>query len=176
MATQNRAGGMRKGRAFLRQDHDHARCVEDALAAAAGLCAQAGERLTPLRRRVLELVWSSHQPIGAYAILNRLRIDGRAAQPPTVYRALEFLRAQGLVHRLASENAFVGCPHPGERHFVQFLICRRCGSAAELDHPRIAAAVGRSAAEIGFSIEDRVIELSGLCAPCRTAGENSNVG
>ncbi len=176
LATQNLRDTVGRGRAFLRRDHDHARCIAGALSAAAKLCAGAGERLTPLRRRVLELVWSSHQPIGAYAVLDRLRLDGRVAQPPTVYRALEFLRAQGLVHRLASENAFVGCPHPGERHFVQFLICRRCGSAAELDDPRIAKAVGRSAAEIGFSVEDRVIELRGFCAQCRTAAETPDVG
>ncbi len=154
--------------AFPRRGHDHGRCVSDALTAAAALCAREGERLTPLRKRVLEFVWSSHQPIGAYAILDRLRTEnGRAVGPPTVYRALEFLVERGLVHRLASLNAFVGCAQPGETHIVQFLICRQCGTAAELDDARVAGALARSAAELGFRIQNQVIELSGLCSHCR---------
>jgi Fur family transcriptional regulator, zinc uptake regulator len=151
---------------FPRSGHDHAQCVSHALASAAVLCERAGQRLTPLRQRVLELVWSSHQPIGAYAILDRLKEDGRSAAPPTVYRALEFLLEQGLVHRIESLNAFVGCPQPGDGHLVQFLICRKCGTAAEVEDRRVAEAIGRSAAERGFALEGRVIELSGLCEHC----------
>src|SRR5262245_4876474 len=114
--------------AFPRKGHDHDRCVTDALSAAEAVCARAGDRLTPLRRRVLELVWASHRPAGAYALLDRLREDGRGAAPPTVYRALDFLLERGLIHRIESLNAFVGCAHPGENHLVQFLICRSCGT------------------------------------------------
>src|SRR3954453_3718975 len=97
---------------FQPKDHDHADCVAAALGAAERLCARRGARLTELRRRVLELIWRSHEPIGAYALLDRLgRERGRVA-PPTVYRALEFLIAHGLVHRIASLNAFIGCVHP----------------------------------------------------------------
>ncbi|MGQ0662047.1 MAG: Fur family transcriptional regulator [Pseudomonadota bacterium] len=156
----------RPGRLFPQRGHDHARCVEGALAEASALCVGAGRRLTPLRRRVLELVWSSHQPIGAYAMLSRLKTGGRAGAPATVYRALDFLRRAGLIHRLASLNAFVGCAHPGASHLVEFLICRRCGTSAELEDKRVAEAIGRSAAQNGFDIESRVIELSGLCARC----------
>ena len=159
--TARRARGL-----FPRSGHDHAQCISDALSAAASVCEHAGERLTPLRRRVLELVWSSHQPIGAYAVLDRLRQDGRSAAPPTVYRALEFLLEQGLVHRIESLNAFVGCAHPGDGHLVQFLICRKCGTAAEVEDRRVAEALGRSAAERGFALEARVVELSGLCEHC----------
>jgi Fur family zinc uptake transcriptional regulator len=155
---------------FPRSGHDHARCVSDALDAAASLCQRAGQRLTPLRQRVLELVWSSHQPIGAYAILDRLKQDGRSAAPPTVYRALEFLLEQGLVHRIETLNAFVGCAQPGDGHLVQFLICRKCGTAAEIEDRRVVEAIGRSAAERGFALEGRVIELSGLCVHCHGGG------
>jgi Fur family zinc uptake transcriptional regulator len=155
--------------AFPRK-HDHRACVSDAIAAAEALCARLGERFTPLRRRVLELVWSSHQPIGAYAILDKLRGEGRGAAPPTVYRALDFLLAHGIVHRIASMNAYVGCQHPGEAHAVQFLICRACGMAAEIDDPALDAALARRAADVGFSIESRVVELAGLCARCKAAG------
>jgi Fur family zinc uptake transcriptional regulator len=152
--------------AFPRK-HDHEACVSDAIDAAAALCARLGERFTPLRRRVLELVWSSHQPIGAYAILDKLREEGRAAAPPTVYRALDFLLAHVIVHRIASMNAYVGCQHPGEAHAVQFLICRSCGMAAEIHDPAMSEAVARSASRVGFTIENRVIELAGLCARCK---------
>lgn len=154
---------------FPGHGHDHRQCVKEALAAASALCEQRGERLTPLRRRVLELVWSSHQPIGAYALLDQLKTDGRSAAPPTVYRALDFLRGLGLVHRIESLNAFVGCPHPGGHHPVQFMICTRCGAAAEVEDRRVAEAIGRSAAARGFALEARVIELSGQCSNCRQA-------
>ena len=159
--------GKRLRRLFPKSGHDHAHCVSAALAAAAALCERQGERLTPLRRRVLELVWSSHQPIGAYAILGQLKSDGRSAAPPTVYRTLEFLLAQGLIHRIESLNAFIGCPRPGERHLVQFMICRKCRTTAEVADERVAEAIGHSAAETGFTLEGRVIELSGLCVDCR---------
>ncbi|HJS32563.1 MAG TPA: Fur family transcriptional regulator [Alphaproteobacteria bacterium] len=164
----------RANAAFPRRGHDHGRCVSDALTAAAALCAREGERLTPLRKRVLEFVWSSHQPIGAYAILDRLRTEnGRAVGPPTVYRALEFLVERGLVHRLASLNAFVGCAQPGDAHIVQFLICRQCGTAAELDDARVAGALDRRAAALGFRVQDQVIELSGLCSQCQNEPPNA---
>src|SRR3954470_21838017 len=154
---------------FPRTGHDHEHCVSIALAAAETVCADAAERLTPLRRRVLELVWTSHRPIGAYAILDQLKEGGRSAAPPTVYRALEFLLERGLIHRIESLNAFAGCAHPGESHLVQFLICRTCGMTAELDDRRLGEAIGRSAADHGFNIQSRVVELSGICSGCQAS-------
>jgi Fur family zinc uptake transcriptional regulator len=99
-----------KQQAFHTHQHEH--CVHDALAAAEVLCAKRGVRLTAIRKRVLELVWASHQPLGAYAILDKLTNEGHKPAPPTVYRALEFLLEHGLIHRIASLNAFLGCIHP----------------------------------------------------------------
>ena len=97
--------------------HDHSQCVDSALADADALCARQGVRLTALRRRVLELVWQSHKPLGAYDILGTLsEEDGRRAAPPTVYRALDFLMENGLIHRIASLNAFIGCVRPEHSH------------------------------------------------------------
>ncbi len=123
--------------------------------------------LTPLRRRVLELVWRSHKPVGAYAILSALRRRGRAAAPPTVYRALEFLLEHGFVHRIASQSAYVGCVEPGPHHAGQFLICAKCGNAAELNDARIERAVGRRARRLGFAVERQTVEIAGLCPRCR---------
>lgn len=153
--------------AFPEREHDHDGCVSAALDTAERLCAGRGARLTRLRRRVLELVWSSHAPVGAYELLRRLAGEHGRAAPPTVYRALEFLRAHGLIHRIESLNAFVGCPDPTTNHAGQFLICRDCGAAAELDDPRIEQALARRAAELGFAVERGTVELSGLCPGCR---------
>ena len=150
--------------------HDHSHCVRDALAEAEALCARDGLRLTALRKRVLELVWASHKPLGAYDILGVLtEEDGRRAAPPTVYRALEFLLENGLVHRIASLNAFVGCNHPGEAHQGQFLICRACHAATELEQPAISRAIIDGAAGVGFVVEGQTVEVVGLCAGCKDA-------
>lgn len=150
--------------------HDHRSCVAAALGAADAVCAGRGVRLTALRRRVLELVWESHEPVGAYILLDALRAEGRRAAPPTVYRALEFLREHGLIHRIAQRNAFVGCSRPGLAHAGHFLICTGCGSVAELDDPAVATAIERSAASLGFAVGRPVVEVLGLCAHCRETG------
>ena len=149
--------------------HDHSRCVAGALDAADQVCQRDGARLTTLRRRVLELVWQSHQPLGAYDILGQLSVeDGCRAAPPTVYRALDFLLEHGLIHRIASQNAFVGCNHPGQVHQGCFLICRQCHAAIELRQPAIDAAIVAAAAEVGFAVEGQTVEVLGLCASCRS--------
>ena len=153
---------------FRPKGHDHADCVATALSAADRLCTRRGARLTELRRRVLELIWRSHEPVGAYALLERLARERGRVAPPTVYRALDFLIAHGLVHRIASFNAFIGCVHPDRAHIGQFLVCSGCGSAAELDDRRIDRAIRSGAAAAGFSVEHPVIELAGRCPQCRT--------
>jgi Fur family zinc uptake transcriptional regulator len=147
--------------------HDHGHCVASALESAEAICVARGEKLTALRRQVLELVWGGHRPTGAYDILAAMQTQtGRKIAPPTVYRTLDFLRQQGLVHRIESLNAYVGCRAPGRPHDVQFMICRRCGTAVELDDRRIARSLEAVAAAAGFVIENRVVELSGRCARC----------
>lgn len=152
--------------AFSCKKHDHQCCITDALDNAEKLCQQQNKRFTAIRRRVLELVWRRHKPIGAYEVLELLQQDNRTA-PPTVYRALEFLQQMGLVHRIASLNAYVGCAHPGEPHNGQFLICESCHSLAELDVPEITSAIEKSAASSGFQTGRQTIEIMGLCPNCR---------
>lgn len=148
--------------------HDHSQCVHNALADADTLCARHGVRLTALRKRVLELVWQSHKPLGAYDILAVLsEEDGRRAAPPTVYRALDFLQENGLVHRIASLNAFIGCVDPEHAHQGQFLICRQCHAAIELQQTAISEAIVACAGEVGFSVENQTVEVVGLCGTCR---------
>ena len=153
--------------AFQAASHDHMSCVDTALDRAAQLCGERGARLTELRRQVLTLVWRGHEPVGAYAILEALRRSHPGAAPPTVYRALEFLIEHGLIHRIESLNAYVGCPRPEQPHVSQFLICGKCGAAAELGDPAIANMVLRRAGELGFAVEQQTIEVRGLCPRCR---------
>ena len=151
---------------FRNDGHEHESCIEDALARADTLCCGRGVRLTPLRRRVLELVWSSHRAVKAYDLLAALGEGVGAAKPPTVYRALEFLMAQGLVHRIDSLNAFVGCPQPDEGHSAQFLICGDCGEVSEMNAASIDRAVAAQAAGSGFALSRTIVELHGKCPQC----------
>ena len=154
--------------AFHDGGHEHQGCIEDALARAEALCRQRGVRLTPVRRRVLELVWRSHRAVKAYDLLAALGDGAGTAKPPTVYRALEFLTSQGLVHRIDSLNAFVGCPQPGRRHSAQFLICGGCGEVSEMNAASIDRAVAEQAAGSGFALSRQIIELHGRCPHCTT--------
>ena len=133
------------------------------------MCAERQGRLTPIRRRVLELVWGSHRPIGAYDILATLQQDGRSAAPPTVYRALDFLMAHGLVHKIESLNAFVGCADPSRQHSGQFFICETCRSAAEVTDADVAQALASCAQRLGFAVKSQTVEFRGLCPACRGA-------
>jgi len=161
---------MKDAIAFSTVPHDHQNCIDTALDEAAELCARRGVRLTPLRRRVLELIWNGHQAIGAYAILDALREQNDRAAPPTVYRALEFLSAHGLIHRIESLNAYVGCIRPDHDHVGQFLICESCGATAELHDKEIAGAVGRGARRAGFRALRQTVEVAGLCPDCDRRG------
>jgi len=148
--------------------------LEAALDRTAAACASRGAQLTELRRQVLRLILASPQPVGAYALLDRLRAERPGAAPPTVYRALDFLQEQGLVHRLERLNAFVGCAGPeahadgghGHDHPHQFLICASCGATAELCDHGVSAAVGAAARTIGFVPTRTTVEIEGHCAAC----------
>ncbi|MBK1721019.1 Fur family transcriptional regulator [Thiocystis violacea] len=130
------------------------------------LCRERGARLTPQRRQVLKILCAAGRPLGAYEILEAMREGARALAPPTVYRALDFLLAQGLVHKLESLHAFVGCNHPERPHCSQFLICADCGLVTELEDAAIARSLKSAAKESGFRPERRVVELIGTCADC----------
>ncbi len=159
--------------AFHDGGHEHQGCIADALSRAEAVCRQRGARLTPLRRRVLELVWGSHRATKAYDLLAALGDEDGAAKPPTVYRTLEFLMELGLVHRIDSLNAFVGCPMPDRRHTAQFLICGGCGEVSEMTASSIDRAVADQAAGSGFALSRQIIELHGKCPRCTAFPQSS---
>jgi Fur family zinc uptake transcriptional regulator len=141
---------------------------------AEALCQTRGVQLTPLRRDVLRLVLEAEAPIGAYALLDQLKASRAKAAPPTVYRALDFLLEQGLIHRLERLNAFMGCNEALEGHNHdhahdhphQFLICRGCGVTREISDHAVAEAISAAAAKAGFSAARATVEIEGLCGKC----------
>ncbi len=141
--------------------------VAQQLEAAAAACQRGGVRFTELRRHVLGLVLAADGPVTAYGLLDQLRSTRWNAAPPTVYRALDFLQQQGLVHRVERLNAFVGCDEGASHaHAAQFLICNRCGAVDEVDDHAVADAVGLAAAAKGFTPAHATIEIEGTCAAC----------
>lgn len=130
------------------------------------LCAQRGVRLTPQRRQVLKIIMQSSSPLGAYDILQKMNPP---AAPPTVYRALDFLLQQGLVHRLATLQAYLVCDHPDASHQSQFLICSECGLVKEMEDSNIQQSLDLAASQEGFSCSNEVVEIMGCCEQCAGA-------
>jgi Fur family transcriptional regulator, zinc uptake regulator len=141
--------------------------IERALARAQRICAGRRLRLTPVRRRVLELILASRQPIGAYALLAELQGERGRLGPPTVYRALDFLLAGKLIHKIESISAYVACADVDHPHESQFMICDDCGAAEEIRDGEIVESLRRLGEGRGFAVARQVIEARGLCPACR---------
>lgn len=156
-------------RHFPQPGHDHAACQSDGLLRAERRCRENGARLTPQRREVLALLLAEHAALGAYEILDQIEWQGRKPAPVVVYRALEFLMEQSLVHKIASRNAFVACGHVGDDHGAQFLICDECGQVAEITSDRLGKAIAAVADDAGFRVAAPVIEVNGICPHCAGA-------
>ncbi|WP_417259778.1 transcriptional repressor [Celeribacter sp.] len=147
--------------------HDHSHCVTDAVAQVDSQCKIRGLKLTPVRRRALEILLEEHRALGAYDVLERLREDGFGSQPPVAYRALDFLTANGFAHKIERLNAFIACAHPGDTHTPAFLICRLCRAVAEAETHHEEGLLDRIAEATGFNIERAVLEAEGLCPNCQ---------
>jgi Fur family zinc uptake transcriptional regulator len=145
---------------------DHSTCKTTMLAQAEQHCSKLGLRLTPVRRRTLEILLAEHRALGAYDVLNLLAAEGLGSQPPVAYRALDFLVKAGFAHKIEALNAYTACVHPGEDHTPAFLICRACQTVAETDTTPTKGRLGDAARMAGFAIERTVIEATGLCPAC----------
>jgi Fur family zinc uptake transcriptional regulator len=153
---------------FPSPGHDHGRCTADALQHAERICAKRSQKFTPIRRQVLEALLSNHRPLGAYEIIEELaKIKPRPA-PITVYRALDFLMENGLVHRIESRNAFLACAHDhDEAAMVAFLICERCGLVGEVPAASVAQSLNASVRSTGFAPRMSIVEVTGVCTHCQ---------
>jgi len=146
--------------------HDHAQCVDAALYAAEAICRENGARMTATRRRVLELIWESHRPVKAYELLERMSRDGRRVKPPTIYRALDFLYENGLIHRIETLNAVVGCSDPAGAHSGYFLVCDNCETVTELASSALDDFLCDEAERLGFRVHRQSVEIFGRCRSC----------
>jgi Fur family transcriptional regulator, zinc uptake regulator len=144
-----------------------AESVTRSLAKAEAIAKARGAALTPIRRRVLELILKARRPVGAYDLLADLKTATGKAMPPTVYRTLDFLIAQGFVHRIESQNAFIACVEADSPHRSQFAICDSCGRTVESMDADLAHKLSRHAAKLGFKIERQIVEMHGICAACQ---------
>mgnify|MGYP006274055809 CR=1 FL=1 len=147
--------------------HDHGQCIASALAAAEQLCQSRGAQLTPIRRKTLELIWGNHKAVKAYDLLDQIRPSNDSAKPATVYRALEFLLEQGLIHRVESLNAFVGCHCSGTQHEQILLICTQCHDIEERPAENLLDNLNQELLRSGFQSQRKTLEIHGLCQSCQ---------
>ena len=148
--------------------HNHEQCRNKAVQTADKLCAERGVQLTPIRRKALELIWQSHRAIKAYDLLDQLKPLQQSAKPTTVYRALDFLLEQGLIHRIESLNAFIGCSCSEHQHELLLLICEQCHEVEERPGVLVMEAINNELAQADFAVHRKTIELQGLCKQCHT--------
>jgi Fur family zinc uptake transcriptional regulator len=155
--------------------HNHQHCINDALKNAQAICMAANVKLTPLREQVLSLIWQNHKLLGAYDLIDLLaEASGRRIAPPTVYRALDFLLGIGIIHRINSLNAYIGCPSPTTKHPSYFLICTQCQTASECNEPSLSQHIEQLGIDKGFSIQQQWLEVLGICSECRATESSSS--
>lgn len=157
----------------MSHSHDHTRCIASAINDAESLCLSRGVRFTPIRRRVLTLIWSEHAAIKAYDLLDHLKGTDPSAKPATVYRALDFLLEQGFIHRIESLNAFIGCSAMGGPHQLLLMICDRCHYVQELPARNVMQAVAQEVSLARFKPRSQTFEIHGLCEDCASMAINS---
>ncbi len=150
----------------LQQPHNHQICITQALRSAETICMEKGIKLTSIRRRILELICASHKAMGAYELLDLFREQNSKAKPVTIYRALDFLQDAGLVHKIESLNAFIGCLQAETQHQTVILICNNCKNAYELDATPVYQSLFTMSKKIQFTPSSLTIELHGLCFSC----------
>ena len=142
------------------------KALSHVLERAEALCHERGVRLTEQRKTVLRLLRVSDKPLSTHELLDRMRGVVKNPAPPTVYRALDFLLEQALVHKLESLHAYVGCTHPDHPHASQFLICDDCGEVAEVEDASLAKSLKAAGKAIGFRTKRPIVEVLGTCAHC----------
>lgn len=130
-------------------------------------CSERRQRLSPMRRAVFRQMYAQAAPQTAYQVLDGVRATLRQKVAPlSVYRALDFLAAEGWVHRLESLRAFRVCEHPGHRHAGVLFLCSDCGAAEEGEDQALEDLLERGAARRGFQAQRQVVEVLGLCRNC----------
>jgi Fur family zinc uptake transcriptional regulator len=148
------------------KEQGHTQCVGEAIVFAEKICLARGVRLTPIRHQVLKLIWDSHKAVKAYDLLEWIRPLQKTAKPSTIYRALDFLIKQGLIHRVESLNAFVACSCSEHQHDSLLLICKHCNEVEERPAPKVMDALAQELNQSGFVLQSKALEAQGICGRC----------
>ncbi|OAJ33719.1 transcriptional repressor [Piscirickettsia salmonis] len=162
--SQQQQTGSLRHYACPKEHHQHS--LTELLANVSRICLEKGLRLTQVRKQVLTLIWQAQSPIGAYALLEALQHYQANAKPPTIYRALDFLLDHQFIHRINSLNAYIACAHPEQTHSPYFFICKHCNSSFEISHFALDQAIEQAVQNFGCKVEDKMIEVTGLCKAC----------
>ncbi len=150
----------------MRERHQHRQCISTALDRAERICRDNAQRLTPIRRKVLELIWQSHKPIKAYDLLSQLSTGDHIEKPPTVYRALDFLLDNHLIHKIESSNAYIGCELDHNEVDSKFFVCNKCEQVKEVHEPKLDKSLLEASKKQGFTPNQMTLEIHGTCARC----------
>lgn len=146
--------------------NDHNQCVDDSLEKAELICSRNNLRFTDLRKKVFSIILQNHQPSKAYDILDILQKEDSSAKPITVYRTLDFLLDNGLIHKLHISNSYVSCSHPLKHRRCSFLICTKCHEVTECCDKDLTQGLEKIGLKNKFQIEDATVEIKGTCGAC----------
>ena len=126
-------------------------------------------KMTPLRKDVLEIFLASTLPLSAYEVLALLKKRRPTAEPPTVYRVIEYFVEKKLIHRIETSNKFVCCSHldnfESSYHGVLFL-CHECQRSYEIRDDEMLKVLSKFSKKHHLVIDESLIEIKGTCESC----------
>lgn len=134
-------------------------------------CRAHGARLTEKRKRILSGLLQSQKAQSAYELIDYMQREfGESLPPTTVYRILDFLASENLVHKLHLANKYVACSHISCDHsheVPQFLICDECSAVKEVGIKKSLINTLESNVEAsGYVLKSPQLELHCLCREC----------
>ncbi len=150
----------------MKKNHDHKECSKTVIEHAKEVCRKGSLNLTPIRKKVLEIVASNHKPARAYDLLAKLKEGGFSDKPPTVYRALDFLIEHKMVHKLNTINAYVACFNNETEEVSCFLICEKCQDIEEFQDEGIIKAIANISKSKNIDVRNINLEISFKCDQC----------
>ncbi len=144
----------------------HHECIDSAIRVAESICLERRLQFTPLRRSVFKLIWQSHSPLKAYDILDQLQKKDSSAKPITIYRTLDFLIENRMIHKIESQNTYFGCSHPRESHNCYFTICSKCNVVSEGCTNNFLTPIYDDLKKEKFLVKHITFEIHGVCKNC----------
>ncbi len=131
---------------------------------------QDGRRLTPQRKKVLELFENlgTGKHISAEDVHHQLLEAKSRVSLATIYRTLKLLVELGFLHELElSEGGhrfeLASKEHPDHHH----LVCVSCGRTEEFESEDVLQAGQEAAESIGFKLIESTLNVRALCPKCQ---------